>query len=244
MLVSLAEIRTLAKTSEEFRRGCILDTNVIFAASFPLDAHNEWAEKVVHELHAAGIPIFSNINVRSEYLDLNRRVLIPEGLMDFFRDYEPNLPGEVAMSLKALRTRMDRANLESRTFKLSDSDIKRYRQLLSKIGGGIDGRTSLWDEFCEEYLLPYISSVWTEVVQSLRLEFLGTRAIENRENFNHKPNWERVIEIIGRSGIGSADAMIVNLFLASKLPLIVTADSDVKETLLGMTTGPKYVLAI
>lgn len=63
------------------QRGCVVDTNVLFAASFPLDAFNEWAESLVALLHKLEIPLFTNINVRSEFIDLCRRVMIPEGLV-------------------------------------------------------------------------------------------------------------------------------------------------------------------
>ena len=241
MFVTLDDIRTLIKQNPSLKRGCIVDTNVIFAAMFPLDAHNDWAESTLEELRRLEIPIYSNINIRSEFIDLNRRVLIPEGLMDFYYYYGSELPESVSLGLKSLQTRKKKAAEENRTFKLSDVEIKRYRKLLDqyKHNSGVNG----WTAFCEEYFRPYIKPVWSEAVQRLHLNFVGTRAIESKEHFESDPTWEEMTDIVGRSGIGSSDAMIVNLFIKSKFSLIVTADSDVKETTLSLASPNKLVLA-
>jgi predicted nucleic acid-binding protein len=69
---------TFKAHKESFEKGCMVDTNALFAAAFPLDHHNEWAEKVFDELHRLDIPIYTNLNIRSEFIELSRRVLIPE----------------------------------------------------------------------------------------------------------------------------------------------------------------------
>jgi hypothetical protein len=77
----------------------------------------------------------------------------------------------------------------------------------------------------------------------LGIQFLGTRAIESRDFFERDPEWNEMVQIMGRSGIGSSDAMILNLFVCSRLPLIVTTDEDVAYTLERLGTAGKYVLA-
>jgi predicted nucleic acid-binding protein len=53
-----------------FKQGCIIDTNVIFAESYPNDNYNAWAEEVFEVLHRNLIPVYTNMNVRSEFIDL------------------------------------------------------------------------------------------------------------------------------------------------------------------------------
>jgi hypothetical protein len=53
-----------------------------------------------------------------------------------------------------------------------------------------------------------------------------------------------MIAILGESGIGSANAMILNLFKESTMPLIVTADKSVRNTMLNSSFGGKFVRAI
>lgn len=52
-----------------------------------------------------------------------------------------------------------------------------------------------------------------------------------------------MISILGESGVGSADAMILNLYKESSLPLLVTADKAVKNTMLNSSFSGKFVLS-
>ena len=51
-----------------------------------------------------------------------------------------------------------------------------------------------------------------------------------------------MVDIIGRFGIGSADAMIINFFLCSKFPVIVTGDEDMAYAVERLARGDKYIL--
>jgi hypothetical protein len=241
MLLSIEGLEKKIATNPELKLGCIVDTNVVFATSFPLDTYNEWGEQVFHTLHKLDIPIFTNLNVRSEFIDLNRRVMIPEGLVDFYENFTGTLDERIEASLKSLRTRKRKANEEGKTFKLNDSDIKQYMDLLDgfKHPSGEDG----WPIFCREYFAPYIQNTWEEAITIMKISFLGTREIESKQYFDRHPSWENVMKIVGLSGIGSSDAMIVNLFQESKIPMIVTADKAVANTVLNLMPLSKFVLA-
>ncbi|MFA6236240.1 MAG: hypothetical protein WC635_02845 [Bacteriovorax sp.] len=77
----------------------------------------------------------------------------------------------------------------------------------------------------------------------MKINFPGTRVIESKEFFDKHPLWENMVKIVGPSGIGSSDAMIINLFQESKIPLKITADVGVKNTLLDFMPTEKFVLA-
>ena len=68
----------------QLKRGCIVDTNVLFAGSYDYDSYNEWAEEVFYVLERNNIPVYTNMNVRSEFINLQRRVLLAEGLVSFY----------------------------------------------------------------------------------------------------------------------------------------------------------------
>lgn len=76
----------------------------------------------------------------------------------------------------------------------------------------------------------------------MKINFLGTREIESKEFFDKHPSWENMVKIVGLSGIGSSDAMIINLFQESKIPLMITADVAVKNTLLEFMASDKFVI--
>lgn len=241
MLLKIEELEERISKIPELKKGCVIDTNIAFAFSFPLDTFNEWAEEVIEVLHRLNIPIYTNQNVRSEFIDLNRRVLIPEGLVDFYDDYSELFVGEIEASLKSLKTKKNKANHENRTFKFSDSDINKFSLMFKalKHSSGQD----MWQYFCQYYLYPYIQNIWSEAVTDMKINFLGTREIESKEFFEKHPSWENMVKIVGLSGIGTSDAMIINLFQESKIPLMITADVGVKNTLLDFMPAEKFVLA-
>ena len=99
MKINLRDLPSLVEADPAFRLGCLVDTNVLFAASFPLDQLNEWSEEVFSALAEAAIPVYTNLNIRSEFIDLNRRVLIPEGLVSLYDRMKGNLHSEVEAQL-------------------------------------------------------------------------------------------------------------------------------------------------
>ena len=240
MILQLKEIHAQCSHDSSIKLGCIVDTNVLFAASYPSDVFNEWVEEVLSLLHELEIPIYTNLNIRSEFLDLHRRVLIPEGLLTMLHDYPTQLSSEVKAQLGLLKAKVYKTMKEDKTFKLSDFEIKKYRKLLSRTQ--LAGENA-WDVFCETYLQPYIEKIWDDTVMELKIKFIGTREMDNKNIFDEHPKWSELVTIVGKSGIGTSDAMIINLFQKSKLSLIVTADSDVRDTVFRHYSANKHVLA-
>lgn len=240
MQIGVSELESLILNHPEMKQGCIVDTNVIFATSYPLDNLNEWGEEVFKELHRLKVPIYTNQNVRSEFIDLNRRVTIPEGLVDFFDDYSGSLENEIESKLRSLKTRKRKAELEEKNFKLSDTEINAFAELFRRFisVSSEDG----WQMFCRVYFSNYITNVWAKAVEVMKINFLGTREIETKEFFDRHPSWENMLKIVASSGIGSTDAMIINLFQESKISLLVTADKSVKHTVLTNKLNGKFVL--
>ena len=193
-------------------------------------------------MNANDIPRFSNINVRGEFLELQRRVLLPEGLVEFFTCVEKsNLPGRLREKLKSLRTRKKKANDSNMAFKITDQEIKEFRRLFSD--PEMQSGETAWTQFCEEYLAPYLRSAWDDTIQALGLQFVGTRAVESGDLFPPDIKWwEGMVALMARFGIGSADAMIVNFFLNSKFPLLVTGDDDIVFVIAKLANNKKYVL--
>ena len=241
MEIKISNLKELVEEFPEIKRGCVIDTNVLFAGSYPSDTYNDWAEEVFNILDHLCIPSFTNLNVRSEFLELQRRVLVAEGLVDFYDDLSGALDGKIYDRLKLLKRRANEARSKGRAFKLNDSDIKEFMDLFGHEPNR-DG-VSRWTEFCRSYFAPYITTIWEDVVQELRINFLGTQEIATREFFQKHPSWENMITILGESAVGSADAMILNLFKESTLPLLITADRAVKNTLLNSSFKGKFVLS-
>ncbi len=60
------------------RLGCFVDTSVLFSETYPLDRLNEESDRAFDVLVDLDVPVFTNINVRAEFLEAHRRVLIAE----------------------------------------------------------------------------------------------------------------------------------------------------------------------
>jgi predicted nucleic acid-binding protein len=241
MKLKISDFEESLQTFPILKQGCIVDTNVIFAESYPNDTYNAWAEEIFEVLRRNSIPVYTNMNVRSEFIDLQRRVLIPECLIGFYEDLSTELEEGLYKKLRELSKNAWNARTNGKPFKFNESEIKEYMRLIGHepTSEGV----SSWTGFCQSYFSPYIEKVWPAAVQKLNINFLGTREIESGEFFDNHPSWDNMISILGESGVGSADAMILNLFKESKLPLLITADKAVKNTLLNSSFVGKYILS-
>lgn len=54
-------------------------------------------------------------------------------------------------------------------------------------------------------------------------------------------DWKDMAAIVGNYGIGSFDAMIINLFLNSNYEGIITADKELAKVALKISDGAKYI---
>lgn len=242
MRAKIREFRDLLTQNPDLKRGCVVDTNALFAATMPLDRLNGWAEKVFSTLHDKGVPIFSNLNIRSEFIELNRRVLVPEGLVSYYdASLDVEMDKELRTQLKLLKVAKDKATEADTLYRFNDQQLKKFRSLMMGLGKPAAGK-SAWEGFCDAYLHPYLSVVWDAALSALKVQFLGTREIESGEYFTKRPSWTDMTDIVGRYGISAADAMIVNFFLCSRFKVLITGDEDVAYVIERIAPDTRYAL--
>lgn len=238
MRLTLSDLHKLIEREPSLvNLGCVIDTNALFAVATPPDRLNSWAIDVFSTLSKLRVPPYTNLNIRSEFLDLQRRVMIPEGLITFYDEREKDTMSlHLKTQLRSLKTQMEKAAKEERVFKLNDQAIKKYRAIFDATSA------NAWELFCRDFLKPHLGDIWDATITELNLQFLGTRAIESREYFERDPSWKDMTDIMGSFAVGSADAMIINFFLCSKFPLIVTGDEDVAYAVERMSSGNRFIL--
>lgn len=218
--------------------GCFADTTILFSATYPLDLFNEESEIVFDLIAPLKIPIFTNVNVRAEFLESHRRVLIAECLIELLEDRESTFDGAILEKLKAHRSSYRRKVAEEKTAKMDVSQIKMFRKLLSSYDfQGRDG----WALFCRDYLQKRLSPIWEDVETEFELNFISLRSEEETPYLNSRPQWRMAVDLMGRYGIASADAMILNMFLCSKIPVLLTADVEMAECAAKESKGAKRV---
>jgi predicted nucleic acid-binding protein len=219
-------------------QGCFVDTTILFSATYPFDSFNEHSEIAFDALSDAGVPVFTNVNVRAEFLEGHRRVLIGELLIDFLEDMATDLEGPLREKLKSHRTIYRKKIEEEKSAKMDVNQIKNFRHLLASYqspkGNG-------WDVFCRGHLLGKLAPIWKATQDVYALHFISLRSDDESPYLNSIPEWERAVELMGSYGIASNDAMILNMFLCSNLPVLLTADIEMAGCALKESNGKKRV---
>ncbi len=79
-----SQIKSLAEKLPDVQNGFMVDTNIIFAGSYELDHFNSEVADFLVNVRELEIPLFTNVNIRTEFMDLHRRVLIAECMIDMY----------------------------------------------------------------------------------------------------------------------------------------------------------------
>lgn len=240
-VISIDQLEQLAAQKDTFKNGCLHDTNILISISLPIDPKNSAAEELVQRLSKLNIPLYSNVNIRAEFLEIQRRVLIPETLIEFYESNSEGIDEVLTAKLRSIQSSYREAIKNKKVYKFSDDRIKEMRTLLSTY---IFGEKNAWMYFCENFLAPQLESVWDEVVQICHLNFIKIRDGEQHPLLTSKISWDGVTHIMGKYGLGSADSMILNLLLSSKLEIVATADGDIQYIVDSLKDQGKFVLEL
>lgn len=223
---------------KEKSTGCFVDTTVLFSATYPLDSFNSESELIFELISNEKIPPYTNVNVRAKFLENHRRVLIAECLIDFFEDLNSELKGPLLEKLKSHRTSYRRKVYEEKSAKIDIGQIKHFRHLLSSFQlAGRDG----WDLFCNDYLNARLRPIWISAKDVFDLNFISVRTNDENAFMLTTPEWEEAVSLMGRYGIASNDAMILNMFLCSKIPILITTDLEMAEVASKTSNGTKRI---
>ena len=104
------------------------------------------------------------------------------------------------------------------------------------------GASDGWQKFCADFLEGKIEKIWDETCDALGINFISLRDEDSSEWLTGSLTWEGMTLIVGRFGIGSFDAMIINLFLNSKFAALITADREIAYVLNGLKPDGKFVV--
>jgi hypothetical protein len=127
---------------------------------------------------------------------------------------------------------------EEKSAKMEIQQIRIFRRLLSSYR--IGERTS-WDLFCQDYLVKRLTPIWQDAEQELGLNFISLRSDDHDQYLNSRPEWSHAVQLMGRHGIASSDAMILNMFLCSKISVLLTSDLEMADCVIKEAHGAKQV---
>ena len=232
-------ISHLGNLKDNGSTGCFIDTSILFAVTYPLDSFNEECEGAFDILAENEIRIFTNINIRAELLENHRRTLIAECLIDLLEDKDADFDGVLLEKLKSHRSSFRRKVQEEKSAKMDVGQIRMFRQLLSRLHQ--DSKGNGWDLFCRKFLHNKIESVWDTAADMFKINFISIRTEDNHPYLNSIPQWKQVEQIVGTYGVAASDAMILNMFLCSKIPSLLTADLEMAEVAEKESQGQKQI---
>lgn len=243
MIWGYSEIRELLSGYPNTKNGLLVDTNILIAATYELDEFNESAMDFIDICIDLEIPLFCNVNIRSEFLEIHRRIIFSEAILDFEKQCKKALlPHDLVNDLNAFRTRYERRLLSKPNktpLKLSDSEIKDFKVKMILIKGL---QNDLWSELCEHRVGTKISEIWQATEESLGLNFLSLRKEDQEKHLKQKPAWSEVTDLISKYGLSSSDAMILNMFLSSKFEAVASSDIDIALAIKSMSLSKKHAI--
>ena len=94
-----SELEQFLMSSEVHVKGCLVDSSYLIAASYDSDTHNTACDVATRALSKSTTPIFTNVSVKHEFMEAQRRIVISEALCDFHTAYGSLVPSEVEKNL-------------------------------------------------------------------------------------------------------------------------------------------------
>ena len=206
-------------------KGCIIDSNILIAATYDPHPFNEGCSELFQELLKLQIPLFTTVTVRSEYLDFVRRITITEKLMDIFsKTKKYNLSEKVKTELKKHKTWIDIEAARGGLPILTDNRIKDTKQNFEPAQHS--GKLG-WLSFCDQFLNDVLLNHWELLIQELGINYLQLRGSDSLPFLKKPIEWNDMYKLSEKTGVSTNDSMILNAFFTSKFGTIISADFDV-----------------
>ncbi len=228
-------LKTAAELKKHFEKahtgggilGCLADTGFLYAYSYDDDRlHNE-ASGVFDVLAEFSVPIYSNVISRMEFIDLIFRKQVTLAAVQLYEEFNPqSIHKPLFNVLKNIRDQNTAHLNKNISFKVDERRLKKLRNEFEIAAGHIR-----WKNFCKEYISKTLISEWSVLEQDLGLNFIEILEGEVSDNFNRPVTWPDMVAIMAEFGLRGPDAMILNLFLKSKFPLLITTDADFETCL-------------
>ena len=206
--------------------GCIVDTQLLVAVLYDPHEFNEDALQIIKSLAKFQVPIYTTVTTRSEFVDINRRIMITEGLMTAYSQGQKqgwSFSKSVQDALKKHKNWIDTQAKNETIPILNDYRIKDCKETFSPLRHS--GKTG-WVEICEEFLEGNIIRIWDQLVNDFGINYVDLRDDDINDILPNGINWSDMYGLMEKTSLSSSDAMITNVFLSSVFPFAITADYD------------------
>lgn len=211
-----------SKISLPENSGCFVDTNFIIALNNEEEEFYTASDKLFTQLEKSQTSLFITHTIRAEFLDYQRRYLLTKKLKEV-----QDGTGKWHQRASAYFKRLAREKLSEFPEKelLNDSQIKHIRKKIHPFNQGMEKG---WIYFCQHFLGHGIDKAWEAVEEYVN--YLDLRTEEEKKEPSYvikKIEWPDMVKLMGQTGIGAHDAMILNAFNCSVFEYIISTDLDV-----------------
>ena len=223
-IIPFSEISKHINIKTESKKA-LIDTCALIAFSHGASEFSDETEQLFEVLRKENFQVYTNVNIRSEFLDYQRRIIVTEALTSIVGQIEGlSSFSELYKKLKAHTAQVHKKAKADKPLVLNDSDIKRFKKLLSFEHREIK---NVWMKFCTDNLENTLQRTFEIIEKILKLKYLSVRKGENSSEVTGDVSWERMYKISESSALGINDAMILNMFESTNIPILVTTDFDV-----------------
>ena len=223
-ILPFSEISKHLKIKAESKK-VLIDTCALIAFSHGVNEFSDETEELFEVLRKENFQAYTNVNIRSEFLDYQRRIIVTEALTNIAGQVEGlSSFSEVYKKLKAHTALVHKKAKAGKPLVLNDSDIKRFKKLLSFEHRDIK---NIWLKFCKDNLENMLQRTFEITEKVMKLKYLSVRKGEKSPEVTGVVQWERMYQISETSALGIDDSMIINMFESTNIPFLVTTDFDV-----------------
>ncbi|MFN8791693.1 MAG: hypothetical protein ACK5Y2_09605 [Bdellovibrionales bacterium] len=208
--------------SNDWSAGCLADTGFLYAASYADDRVYQQAIQAFDLLEEFDVPIYANVISRMEFVDLIFRKQLTLGALQTFKDMKSNsIHAELFNFLKKVRDDDTSHKRNKQSFKIGEKRLKKLRQKLEQALGPTG-----WKRFCATCAGSMLKNEWQIMEEEFGLHFVEVLEGQTSDIIVQPLRWIDMVNTMGDMGIRGPDAMILNLFISSNLPVLITADKD------------------
>jgi hypothetical protein len=202
--------------------GCLADTGFLYGASYTDDRVYKQALEVFLILEEQNIPIHTNVVGRMEFVDLVFRKQVTLGAIQVYNGMSSKTAHKNLYDLlKNIRDEDTAARKQGQSYKIGEKRLKKLKERFIESSGDTG-----WQKFCSKYSGQMLINEWQILEDELGLYFIEVMEGQTSPLVRQPLHWKDMVQTMGELGIRGPDAMIINLFKASSLNLLITADND------------------
>lgn len=203
------------------RDGILADTGFLYAAADTDDRVNDQALKIYEILEELKVPVYVNVISRMEFVDLIFRKQLTIGAIETYEKMSNNQNKFLFNFLKSIRDENTAHLRAGQSYKIAEGKLKKLRGYFEEISA------TAWRAFCQQYAGEKLSNEWKILEEEFGMEFIEVMENQTSDIIVRPLYWADMIQIMGREGLRGPDAMIANIFIKSRLPLLITTDRDI-----------------